>query len=313
MKSLTVKPISRVIPLSLSVILVFAAVGQDNPDTERLLKEARIQYEEGAYHRAAALYLNIINADPADEEASTGYMYCLLALDEKDTLEFLERAVDGPVGLSGTGAVVLAELRLRRGRSEDTADLLGGAGGGEAALVRGKIDLARRDSDPAVKEFKSARIYGLPEAEYYLGEALIASDRCSEAIAYLQGFTADYPYVAGGHAALGEAYQRSGRYESALAEYDRALVLDATCVRALCNKGWLHYEDGDYGAAIKCYNEVLLNDPWDADALYNLALVYEKVDRSVARNKWIQFIEMYDGRSGEEIRVERAKKKIRDA
>ena len=47
-----------------------------------------------------------------------------------------------------------------------------------------------------------------------------------------------------------------------------------------------------------------------ADALYNLATVYEKVDRSVARMKWQEFIELYSGDPGEAVRVANAMKKV---
>ena len=72
----------------------------------------------------------------------------------------------------------------------------------------------------------------------------------------------------------------------------------------------MSFEQGDIGSAIKHYNEILIVDPWDAAALYNLALVYEKVDRSVARTKWAQYLEMHGANPREARRVEKVEEKL---
>ncbi|MCP4229139.1 MAG: tetratricopeptide repeat protein [bacterium] len=297
--------------LTVAILLALAATGQPAADIEMMLDNAGTYYDAGDYGEAAQTFERILETDSTNAEAISGYTYTLLALDERRALDYLKSEA-----AQNTGAfpeelnVELASLWYRRGKTEEAVELLDGNEGGPACALRGRIYLGESEYDPAVKELKTAYVRGVPEARFFLAEALIGGGRYEEAVEHLTAFIEDYPYLPEAYAALGEAYHRGGRFDEALEQYDIALGYDATCRRALANKGRLSYERGDYGSAIKLYNEALLVDPWDAEALYNLAQVYEEVDRSVARAKWTQFLEMHSANPREARRAEKAKEKL---
>lgn len=309
--SIVKRPYIAFLSIPAIIVLAIAAVGQPPDDVELLLSEAETYLDEGVYDKAAAAYARVLETNPENEQAIYGYTHSLLALDERRALDYLKGEIaQNPGRLTDDIRVELASLWCRRGKVEEALELLNDIDAPGARAARGKAYLFEGDSGPAIKELKTAYVQGEPDARFFLAEALIAEGRYPEAIERLNELVEEYPYLPEVYGALGEAYHRSGLYDEALEQYDIALGYDATCRRALANKGRLSFEQGDYGSAIKYYNEILIADPWDAAALYNLALVYEKVDRSVARTKWTQFIEMYAANPREARRVEKAEEKL---
>jgi tetratricopeptide (TPR) repeat protein len=290
----------------------FAVDGEKgkNEEVGGLLDEAAANLEEGRYANAARLYEEVLKIEPADERAIEGYADALLALDEARALEFIKEKSTTPIGVSPDVSAELAELWCRRGLTDAALDLIVENETARASFVRGRIYFLKGDIPRAIKELKDADVKGVPGADYFLGEALLSAGRYTEAAYHLRGFVESNPELAVGYAALGEAYQRLDELDEAAGYYEKALEIDGRCTRARANLAFIAYLRKDYGISIQGYNRVLADNPGDADALYNLATIYEQVDRSVARIKWQEFVELYAGDPGEAVRVANARKKI---
>ena len=303
----------RTLPvLAAAVVLTFAVDGED--ESERnvavMLDEAGAALEEGRYAEAARLYEDVLDVEPENGQAVEGYTTALLTLDEARAYEFvLERSTTAE-GLPAAVSAKLAELWCRRGEYETALDLLEKNETPEASFVRGRIYFTQGNIPRAIKELKDADVTGVRGADYFLGEALLSAGRHTEAAYHFRGFVETKPELSVGYAALGEAYQGLGDLDKAAGYYEKALEIDDRCTRARANLAYVAYLEKDYGVSIQGYNRVLTDNPGDADALFNLATVYEKVDRSVARMKWQEFIELYSGDPGEAVRVANAMKKI---
>jgi tetratricopeptide (TPR) repeat protein len=296
--------------LAAVVVLSFAVDGENERNVAVTLDEAGAALEEGRCAEAARLYGEVLDVDPENGQAVEGYATALLALDEARAYEFvLERstaAEDMPAGVSAK----LAGLLCRRGEYETALELLEKNETPEASFVRGRIYFTQGNIPRAIKELKDANVSGVHGADYFLGEALLSAGRHTEAAYHFRGFVETRPELSVGYAALGEAYQGLGDLDKAAEYYGKALEIDDRCTRARANLAYVAYLEKDYGGSIQGYNRVLADNPGDADALYNLATVYEKVDRSVARMKWQEFIELYSGDPGEAVRVANAMKKV---
>jgi tetratricopeptide (TPR) repeat protein len=298
--------------LAAAVVLSFAVDGED--ESERnvafTLDEAGAALEEGRCAEAARLYGEVLDVEPENGQAVEGYATALLALDEARAYEFILERSTAAEGLPAGVSTKLAELLCRRGEYEAALDLLEKNETPEASFVRGRIYFTQGNIPRAIKELKDADVSGVRAADYFLGEALLSAGRHTEAAYHFRGFVETRPELSVGYAALGEAYQGLGDLDKAAEYYEKALEIDDRCTRARANLAYVAYLDKDYGGSIQGYNRVLADNPGDADALYNLATVYEKVDRSVARMKWQEFIELYSGDPGEAVRVANAMKKV---
>lgn len=310
---MNVRRVLRIIAVSVAAVgCTFAVNGEENETGEvgRLLEKASASLEEGRYADAARLYEEVLEVEPTDEQAIDGYAEALLALDEARALEFIKEKSTTAVGVPPEVSARLAELWCRRGLTDAALDLIVKNETALASFVRGRIYFSRGDIPRAIKELKDADVKDVPGAGYFLGEALLSAGRYTEAAYHLRGFVESNPELAVGYAALGEAYQRLDELDKATEHYEKALEIDARCTRARANLAYIAYLRKDYAVSIQGYNRVLSDNPGDADALYNLATIYEQVDRSVARIKWQEFIDLYAGDPGETVRVANARKKV---
>ena len=78
---------------------------------------------------------------------------------------------------------------------------------------------------------------------------------------------------------MGRAYARTltddmRQTSLAMADYDKALELQPGLIYAWFNKGNLHYVNGDYTSALRCYSEAIDTDPEFAEALFNRGITY---------------------------------------
>ncbi|UCE26421.1 MAG: tetratricopeptide repeat protein [Candidatus Coatesbacteria bacterium] len=298
--------------LTVAVVLAIAVNGQDEGERNvaDILDEADAALEEGRYAEASALYENVLGVEPENEHAVEGYAAALSALDEARAYDFVLGRSTAAGGPPPAVSAKLAELMCRQGDYEGALDLLAKNETPEASFVRGRAYYKQGNIPRAIKELKDANVNGVPGADYFLGEALLSAGRHTEAAYHFRGFVEANPELSVGYAALGEACQGLGDLDKAAEHYEKALELDGRCTRARANLAYIAYLEKDYGVSIQGYNKVLADNPGDADALYNLATVYEKVDRSVARMKWQEFIELYSGDPGEAVRVANAMKKV---
>ncbi|HSE46811.1 MAG TPA: tetratricopeptide repeat protein, partial [Gemmatimonadales bacterium] len=69
-----------------------------------------------------------------------------------------------------------------------------------------------------------------------------------------------------------------------------AIELDARSVEARMGLGEVYEDKGLYKEAIEEYRRVIEVEPTHAEGLYNLALVYEKVDPREAITQWERYI-----------------------
>ncbi|WP_445247829.1 tetratricopeptide repeat protein [Microcoleus sp. OTE_8_concoct_300] len=73
----------------------------------------------------------------------------------------------------------------------------------------------------------------------------------------------------------GNAYYKQKEYDRAIEDYNQALLLNPKDVDALYNRGNAYYNKGEYDRAIADYNQALLLNPKYAEALYNRGIAYE--------------------------------------
>ena len=67
----------------------------------------------------------------------------------------------------------------------------------------------------------------------------------------------------------GNAYNKNGRYDRAIADYDQAIRLDPNQAHAFRNRGAVYAAKGQYDRAIQDYDQAILLDPHDAGAFNN--------------------------------------------
>ena len=90
---------------------------------------------------------------------------------------------------------------------------------------------------------------------------------------------------------LGNAYLRSGNYQLAQQQYERALRLNDTNVQLLCNKGITSERLGAFSEATAAYENALVLDPKNSAVAYNYSLLllklgsYEK-GLDLYENRW---------------------------
>ena len=72
----------------------------------------------------------------------------------------------------------------------------------------------------------------------------------------------------------GDAYTAKGNYDQAIADYNRAIMLDPKHAPAYKSLGYAYYAKRDYDRAIADYNRAIMLDPKDASAYEGRAGVY---------------------------------------
>ena len=74
----------------------------------------------------------------------------------------------------------------------------------------------------------------------------------------------------------GSVYGQAGRYEQALADFDKAISLDAKYAQAYANRGLVHRQTRKLDLALADYNKALALDPAYAAALLGRGLVHRQ-------------------------------------
>ena len=82
------------------------------------------------------------------------------------------------------------------------------------------------------------------------------------------------PLSAEEHNNLGVIYEREGKYELALREYQRAIESDPALVTPYVNAGNTYYKLGEFTNSEKYYKKALSNDEKNLEAANNLASLY---------------------------------------
>src|SRR5207245_2689958 len=94
--------------------------------------------------------------------------------------------------------------------------------------------------------------------------------------------------------ALGDLFLAAPRrlFDQAVEAYNKAIGLDPQLVEARMGLGEVYEEKGLYKEAVEEYKRVIDVESAHTGALYNLALVYEKIDPREAIAQWERYIEL---------------------
>ncbi len=142
--------------------------------------------------------------------------------------------------------------------------------GGDPAFTAGKVYLQQKDYENAVEQLKTA-IKNSPDAwepHMWLGRTYAETDRLEEASEHLHIALDRAPdEKASGECRNAIAYytqmfrnegnnkMEAAQYEMALAEYEKAIIIDPHNANSLVNLGAAYQNIGDYDAAIAAYEE----------------------------------------------------------
>jgi tetratricopeptide (TPR) repeat protein len=135
-----------------------------------------------------------------------------------------------------------------------------------------------------------------PEANYYMGRLQLASDHPKEAQPYLEKAVRLCPKDADYHFWAGVAYGLNGKKDLEFKSYQRAIELEPKHVEALTYQGHVYLERSEYQKALDNYKKVLELDRDNPSALYNRALVLNRLKRSAEeRQAWLDYLSLYSG------------------
>ena len=142
------------------------------------------------------------------------------------------------------------------------------------------IDLEKYDS--AYIDFNQLVKLDDQNYYYYFNRAYVNDyfDSIQEAIRdykYSLIYKDDYVYT---HNNLGYEYYRLKDYKNAEKYYTKALEIQADYSLALINRGIVYYDTQEYEKGIKDFKNVLVNSPENTNAIYYLALCYDKSNKN---------------------------------
>jgi tetratricopeptide (TPR) repeat protein len=150
--------------------------------------------------------------------------------------------------------------------------------------------------DEGIQTF-SARVNENPEdstAHYYLGRLLLAKEKTREAMPNLQKASALNPENAEYHFWTGVAHWGLGESVMERARYTRALELNPRNVPAHVYIGHNYQDNGEYLQALEHYTTALKLDSDHPEALYNSALVLQKLGKSQEEvQAWKAYLDRY--------------------
>ena len=131
------------------------------------------------------------------------------------------------------------------------------------------------------------------DAHVGLGDARAAKSDVDGAVAAYRKALVHNPVNPRVHLSLGKIYYtEKGLYYESVNAYKRAIELDPGSVEARMGLGEVYEDKGLYKEAIDEYRRVIELDARHTGALYNLALVFEKVDPKEAIAQWERYIQL---------------------
>jgi tetratricopeptide (TPR) repeat protein len=270
------------------------------PSSPALLAAALNAHKAGKLPEAAALYQQILAADP--EHADALHLMGVLAnqIGKPDlAVNLIARAIAVKPGASAfhnnlgnafkaRGDLAEAEKSYRKAvaldpRNADAHQNLG--------LL---MEEQRRFEDARLAYEQALRLApGSTAAQVGLGNALVALDEAGRGLKYLKKAVQSAPRHAAAHTAYGNALLRLGRREAARTSLERALELDPNSPDALFNLGNLHLKDKELAPAIEHYKRSIAIKPGQADAFNNLGLAYSELqDIGPAKQYFLRALEI---------------------
>jgi tetratricopeptide (TPR) repeat protein/TolB-like protein len=172
----------------------------------------------------------------------------------------------------------------------------------------------RRLFDQAVEAYNKATELRPFYADAYvgLGDARAAKGEVDPAIAAYQKALVFNPVNPKVHLSLGKIYYaEKGLYYESVNAYKKAIELDPQLVDARMGLGEVYEDKGLYKEAVDEYKRVIEVDSTHTGALYNLALVFEKIDPKEAIAHWERYIELASPLQAEKDWVDVARQHLR--
>lgn len=224
-----------------------------------------------------SLYTHALEINPLSSQALKGLgKYAYEEGNFETSLEFFNRTIkispEDPETLNSIGAVY------------------GAMGRGTEALQFFRQSLAMKP------DFVHANIN--------IGLALGKVGDVDQAINYLTKAIASNPGIDRSYIILAEIYLDQGQLQLAEETVDRGLTANPKSIELSFQFGMLLYKFGKYGEALKCFYQVLEQDPDHEGALINLALTFVTLgDRDVA-NKILMLLDVINPARAEGIRAQ---------
>ncbi len=114
-----------------------------------------------------------------------------------------------------------------------------------------------------------------PQAYNMRGSVFGKGGRYQEALADFNKAISIDPNYAQAYANRGLVYRETGKLNLALADYDKALSIDANYANAYLGRGMVYREEGKLIPALRDFNKAIAIRPDSAQAYYNRGLLYQ--------------------------------------
>ena len=132
------------------------------------------------------------------------------------------------------------------------------------------------------------------EANYYYGRFLLAKNKATQALPYIQKAIELDSKKSIYHSWLGVTYAFLKKPQLEKEAYLKALKLDENNIQALTYLAHNYYEKKEYKKALEKYNKVLKISSTNQYALYNRASTLKRLKRiPEEKNAWLEYLEYY--------------------
>ena len=234
-----------------------AFLSENAEDAEALNLYGLCMHELGNFHRADALFSNAIKCNPKNSEFYQNRGATRLGMGKR-----AQALADFESGLSY--APDNHRCLLEAGRASIDLQEIDKA----VEFFEKALDIPTTDESAIVGLSYSLSLRGLRETqEKNFGAAIKdltrALNLCPETWEILYN--------------LGNAYLKSGDYQSAQHQYEKALKINKKNVQLLCNKGIASERLGAFSEAAAAYKKALVLDPKNHPAAYNYSLLMLKL------------------------------------
>lgn len=162
--------------------------------------------------------------------------------------------------------------------------------------VQGSHYMMTRDYTRGEETFRQAVLENPENAEgnYYLGRFLLAENKSTEALGYLQKAVSIAPGDVEYTFWLGVAYGENGMRGKERSSYLEALRIDKNHLQSLIYLGHNQLKSKEYEAALATYAKALHLWPESPSALYNRALILKFLDRTPEEKiAWLKYLSLY--------------------
>jgi tetratricopeptide (TPR) repeat protein len=133
-----------------------------------------------------------------------------------------------------------------------------------------------------------------PEAQYYLGRFYLALERPEEALPHFKQAVQGDPAKEDYHFWLGVTYWAIRDFDLERKTYLQALTKDPKHVPARLYLAHNFLDSGEWQEALENYDLVLLQEPYNPEALYNRALALMELNRPKEEaGAWSRYLEYY--------------------